>query len=537
MARIEIVNDGTVRECAEGANLLAELLRASAFVDNPCNGTGVCGKCKVRIVDGEVSKVSATEQKLLSREELAQGIRLACMTCVSGDIQVELLQKERKHKVLTEGYVPEFARDEHDEGYGVAIDIGTTTVVTSLVELASGREITSASMINVQKHFGLDVLTRITYEYEHAEEGIEQLRCAIVDSVNDMLVQVCRDEGISTEEILEIDIAANCTMMHMLLGTDARSIGRSPYQPAFLGAQKRSAGEIGLRAGMDNSALVYCLPQVSAFIGADIVAGAYVCELEKQNGNVLFIDIGTNGEIVLSQKGRLLCCSCAAGPALEGMNISCGMRAAEGAIEDVKITEHGVEFTCIDGKEPVGICGSGILAVLKELIRTGLVRKNGAFVKKENIPEEDYRYPMLELDGRKRKFKMTERLRITQGDVRQVQLAKGAILSGFYALLKKAGRTMEDLDQVMIAGQFGAHLPAESLIGTGILPKEVKDKLIYVGNSSKTGAYLALMSGKAKQEMEELAHHMEYMELGATEGYERLFADCLMFPDESEITE
>lgn len=131
MARIEIVNDGTVRECAEGANLLAELLRAGAFVDNPCNGTGVCGKCKVRIVDGEVSKVSATEQKLLSREELAQGIRLACMTCVSGDIQVELLQKERKHKVLTEGYVPEFARDEHDEGYGVAIDIGTTTVVTS----------------------------------------------------------------------------------------------------------------------------------------------------------------------------------------------------------------------------------------------------------------------------------------------------------------------------------------------------------------------------------------------------------------------
>ena len=533
MARIEIVNDGTVRECAEGANLLAELLRASAFVDNPCNGTGVCGKCKVRIVDGEVSKVSATEQKLLSREELAQGIRLACMTCVSGDIQVELLQKERKHKVLTEGYVPEFARDEHDEGYGVAIDIGTTTVVTSLVELASGREITSASMINAQKHFGLDVLTRITYEYEHAEEGIEQLRCAIVDSVNDMLAQVCRGEGISTEEILEIDIAANCTMMHMLLGTDARSIGRSPYQPAFLGAQKRSAGEIGLRAGMDNSALVYCLPQVSAFIGADIVAGAYVCELEKQNGNVLFIDIGTNGEIVLSQKGRLLCCSCAAGPALEGMNISCGMRAAEGAIEDVKITEHGVEFTCIDGKEPVGICGSGILAVLKELIRTGLVRKNGAFVKKENIPEEDYRYPMIRMNGKKREFLICEapELVVTQGDIRQVQLAKGAILSGFLALLNKAGISMEELDKVMIAGQFGAHLPAESLTGTGILPKEVEDKIIYVGNSSKTGAYMTLLSEQVKEEMEGLAERMEYIELAETENYRkdicREYAVCI----------
>lgn len=334
-----------------------------------------------------------------------------------------------------------------------------------------------------------------------------------------------------TEEILEIDIAANCTMMHMLLGTDARSIGRSPYQPAFLGAQKRSAGEIGLRAGMDNSALVYCLPQVSAFIGADIVAGAYVCELEKQNGNVLFIDIGTNGEIVLSQKGRLLCCSCAAGPALEGMNISCGMRAAEGAIEDVKITEHGVEFTCIDGKEPVGICGSGILAVLKELIRTGLVRKNGAFVKKENIPEEDYRYPMIRMNGKKREFLICEapELVVTQGDIRQVQLAKGAILSGFLALLNKAGIRMEELDKVMIAGQFGAHLPAESLTGTGILPKEVEDKIIYVGNSSKTGAYMTLLSEQVKEEMEGLAERMEYIELAETEDYEKLFAESMRF--------
>ena len=149
----------------------------------------------------------------------------------------------------------------------------------------------------------------------------------------------------------------------------------------------------------------------------------------------------------------------------------------------------------------------------------------------KNMEETDYRYPMIEMDGIKRQFKMTEDLKITQGDVRQVQLAKGAILSGFYALLKKAGKEMSELDKVMIAGQFGAHLPADSLIGTGILPAEVKDKLVYVGNSSKTGAYRALLSGQVKREMEELAHHMDYMELGATEGYERLFADCLMFPE------
>lgn len=531
MARIVIVNDGTVKNCEAGANLLTELLQAGAFVDNPCNGTGVCGKCKVRIVDGDVSEVSATEETMIHEEDLGQGIRLSCMTKVCGDVKVELLQKERKHKVLTEGYVPEFIRDKHDEGYGVAIDIGTTTVVTALIELKRGREIGSASMINAQKHFGLDVLTRITYEYEHPGEGIEQLRKAIVGSINDMLAQVCRDAGITTKEIQEIDVAANCTMMHMFLGMDARSIGRSPYKPMFLKAQKRTAREIGLHVGVDDSALVYCLPQVSAFIGADIVAGAYVCELEKQNRNVLFIDIGTNGEIVLSQKGRLLCCSCAAGPALEGMNISCGMRAAEGAVEDVQITEHGVKLTCIDGKEPVGICGSGILAVLKELIRTGLVRKNGAFVKKENIPKEDYRYSMIRVNGKKREFLLCEtpELAVTQGDIRQVQLAKGAILSGFLALLNKAGIGMEELDKVMIAGQFGAHLPAESLTGTGILPKEVEGKIVYVGNSSKTGAYMTLMSEEVKTEMEALAERMEYVELAETENYEKIFTESMLF--------
>ena len=261
------------------------------------------------------------------------------------------------------------------------------------------------------------------------------------------------------------------------------------------------------------------------------MAGAYVCELHKADENVLFIDIGTNGEIVFSDHGRLLSCSCAAGPALEGMNISSGMRAAEGAIEDVEIKEDGVKLKIIGNADPIGVCGSGILAVVKELVRTGLVRKDGAFIKLKNLEETDYRYPMIEMDGIKRQFKMTEDLKITQGDVRQVQLVKGAILSGFYALLKKAGKEMSELDKVMIAGQFGAHLPADSLIGTGILPAEVKDKLVYVGNSSKTGAYMALLSGQVKREMEELAHHMDYMELGATEGYERLFADCLMFPE------
>lgn len=596
MPKITVKPSGKVYEYEVGATLLEILLAQKIFVDNPCNGKGVCGKCRVRILSGDLPEPKETEIKLLKEEELASGVRLSCLVKPESDLEVELLQKERKHEVLTSGYVPEFdfdvdiekkvieirkptledqtpfedqvkeqigreldfttlkkatfipgvttvvlhgndviqieQGDTTDVLYGVAIDIGTTTVVCTLIDMLTGKELAHASMINAQKHFGLDVLTRITYELEHPEDGVEKLQKAIVDSINDMIADICKQAGIQKENIYEITVGANCTMMHMLLGVDATPIGKAPYAPMFVRAKDIEADKIGIKAA--EGSRLYCLPSVSSYIGADIVAGAYVCQLKEEQGNVLFIDIGTNGEIVLSNKGRLLCCSCAAGPALEGMNISSGMRAAEGAIEDVEITEEGIKLKVIGNEEPIGICGSGILAVVKELLRVGLVRKEGAFIKLKQLDENDYRYNMMQANGIKREFIMTEKpekLLITQGDVRQVQLAKGAILSGFIALLNKAGIKMEDLDKVMIAGQFGAHLPAESLVGTGILPEEVKDKLVYVGNSSKTGAYMALMSAKAKEEMENLASYMDYMELGATEGYERLFSDCLIFPD------
>lgn len=419
--------------------------------------------------------------------------------------------------------------------YGAAIDIGTTTVVVSLVQIQEGKEIASASRINAQKHFGLDVLTRITYEMEHPQDGKGALQKVIVDSINEMLEELCVRSGIHRQDIYEIAVSANCTMMHMLLGVDARSIGKSPYTPVFIQAKNIPAESVGIQAA--KGARLYCLPAVSSYIGADIVAGAYVCQLHRTKDKILFIDIGTNGEIILSIRGRMLCCSCAAGPALEGMNISCGMRAAEGAIEDVEITEKGARLKVIGGEKehPVGICGSGILAAVKELVRTGLVKKDGAFIRKEKLSQEDYRYSLIQLNGKKREFVLTEKsekmeaLRITQGDVRQVQLAKGAILSGFYALLEKAGVSMEELDQVMIAGQFGAHLPADSLTGTGILPKKVENKLVYVGNSSKTGALMSLLSCQVRKEMEELAERMDYMELGNVKDYERLFTNCMLF--------
>ncbi len=597
MPKIFIKQLGKDFEYVPKKNLLQLLLENDIFVDNPCNGNGSCGKCKVRVLEGNLPPLSPTERKLLKEDEINAEIRLSCLVVPKEDITIEILQKERKHKILTTGYVPEFefnptiskkifeikmpnletqspfedslcealgskkvnwkllrdyessygtvtgvfndselialeAGDTTEFLYGVAIDIGTTTVVAALIDMNNGEELATASRINPQKKFGLDVLTRITYELEHPEGSKEELQKTIVEAINEMVEELCSEGKVKKENIYEISIAANCTMMHFLLGVDGTSIGKSPYAPVFTKAKNISASDLGIKAA--KCARVYCLPSVSSYIGADIVAGAYVCELHKAEENILFIDIGTNGEIVLSKGGRLLSCSCAAGPALEGMNISSGMRAAEGAVEDVEITEKGIDIKVIGEEDPIGICGSGILAAVKELLRTGIVKNNGAFIKKEQLEESDYRYEMIQLNGNKREFLLKstpEQLLITQGDVRQVQLAKGALLSGFYALLKQAKIDMSELDKVMIAGQFGAHLPADSLVGTGILPEEVKDKLVYVGNSSKTGAYMALMSVEVKIEIETLAGEMEYMELGASEGYEKLFSQCLIFGD------
>ena len=246
MAEIRIRQGNQKISCPDGSNLLDALLEGGAFVDNPCSGKGICGKCKVKLLSGKVSAMTETEAGLLKEEEIKAGIRLSCLTEIYGEAEIELLKKEGRHKVLTRGYMPEFQMDSYESGYGIVIDIGTTTVVTALVELATGKELANASMINAQKHYGLDVLTRITYEYEHPDRGVRELQDAIVHSINGMIGEVCEEADVPRGEIRKIHVAANCTMTHMLLGVDARSIGRSPYRPEFIKAQTCMAREIGI---------------------------------------------------------------------------------------------------------------------------------------------------------------------------------------------------------------------------------------------------------------------------------------------------
>ncbi|MEL7621974.1 MAG: ASKHA domain-containing protein [Clostridiales bacterium] len=591
--KITVFPEGAIHEYQPGMNL-SQLLHSLGFKQEyPCGGRGTCGKCRIKIKGDQLPAAEISEARMLTDEELKAGIRLACLVQPKGDVTVWLEKAEEKCRILAEGrkvnlelapavgrlrfslpslqpadkrsyeeillaaepeinsisplaiqaFNPEpnkaYVAHIYDgrvmdiEGgtagtgaFGLALDIGTTTVVAALVDLHTGEELALQSMMNGQKEYGLDVLTRITYTAEH-ENGLEILHKTIIRNINALIERLCYDSGIQPHEIYDIAVSANNVMLHLLLNISPASLGLAPFTPVFCKGKSLPARDIGLLASA--KAMVYCLPSIHSYVGADVVAGIYVCQLKKETGKALLMDIGTNGEMALFSHGRILTCSCAAGPALEGMNISCGMRGSEGALESLSITPEGVRLNVIGGGEPRGLCGSGVLSAVSELLRVKLILQDGRIAKPEEVECSQYRWMLEEVNGKKA-VKLATGIYITQSDIRQVQLAKGALLAGFSALLEQGKIAVEDLDKVFIAGQFGAHLPVESLVGCGILPAALADKIHYAGNSSKNGAYAALLSVKARQEMEDIAAEKGYFDLNMIPGFQTLFIKCLPFP-------
>jgi uncharacterized 2Fe-2S/4Fe-4S cluster protein (DUF4445 family) len=563
MPKILITESGQSVHCEPGQSLLDILVRAGFAPPSPCGGTGACGKCLVTVLSGAAGAPSLQERGFFTPEQLASGLRLACMVFPEQDLGLSVQSERKSAAILSRGHLPSFplqpayrkeiestpagdvtavyemgrltTREKGDSSkrlYGLAVDIGTTTVVVALADLLTGKELAAASIINPQKQFGFDVLSRLGFIMEEPKKRIPVVRKAIVDCLNALAGELISGAGVDAGDVWNITVAANTSMLHMFLGVDPSSLGLAPYTPVFTSAQRLLARQAMLHAAPEAS--LYCLPSVSAFIGADIVAGAIVAGLHEVADTVLFLDIGTNGEMILAHKGELIACSCAAGPALEGMNISCGMRAAAGAIEDVAATENGFSVQTIDDAAPVGICGSGILGAITALLKKGLVLPRGAIVKEETLADGDPRRKHLCRKEEKPAIRLTDGpeddIFITQKDIRQVQLAKGALLSGILSLLDECGLAPRDIDRVLIAGQFGAHLPAASLTGCGIIPASLEGKIAYLGNTSKSGALAALLSLPKREEMEGLAARIRYLELSRLQGYDRLFASCLDFP-------
>lgn len=539
-----------------GTTILEAARRAGVVIDSPCNGAVVCGKCAVRVPEYSLCNVVQKGGHRLGKEEEGSGLVLACATEVTGDIVVEVLddQAERELKITSHGHsvavelapyiVKEYdaerdvttvwaglvkiAREQGDtsaESYGVVVDIGTTTLVVSLVDLVQGAELATASALNPQSRHAQDVLSRIKLGSEDA--GLGELRDGVIREINALIDEVTRKQGVNRERIYEVIYSGNTCMLHLAAGENPASLGKYPYTPTLRCGSWLDAKMHGI--GMAPGGVIYLPPIISGYVGADITAGLQAVRLHEEKDTVLFVDIGTNGEMALCHGGKLWATSTAAGPAFEGMNIEFGMRAGEGAIERFSVLEDGsVSVKTIGGADAVGICGSGLMDVVAELVAHQVVNKSGKFTRDTASLPPALAQRLTQKDG-KTVFLLSERVWLTQKDVRHVQLAKGAIRAGVEFLLGQAGVTAALLDRVLIAGSFGFHLTARSLTTIGLLPPEITHGIEFVGNTAKSGGGIFLLNSKSRRQMSEVVKQIDVVELANCPDFDNVFVRCLSF--------
>ena len=481
----------------DGYDLLLSVLRNADYdIYAPCGGNGTCGKCKVWI-KGEGS-VSSCVFPVMEDMEIVLPDRL----------ESQILVDQHKYTVklpLLPGDAVRLSNNPH----GVAIDIGTTSVVFYLVDLITGVIVETRAAANPQASYGADVISRINYTAEN-KDGLRKLQSVIVQIINENLAHFIKLMGLNPKDIVKISISGNTTMLHLLLGVDPLPIALAPFRPTFTEAREINAEDLGLH--MHQNAKVHTLPCISAYVGADIVAGLASINPSEKFHKYLFMDIGTNGELALVSDGKILCCATAAGPAFEGANIQHGITAVEGAIS--KFANDG--YQVIGDVRPIGICGSGLIDVAAILLETDLIDMDGLLA-------TDFIVSPAEENG------INENIVITQKDIRELQLAKSAIASGVNILLNKAGINHEELDAVFLAGGFGNYINIDNAMKIGMLSPQFKGKVISLGNTSGTGALLSLRSMEMDKLIDQLLSKAEHLELADEPEFAMEFAMNMLF--------
>jgi uncharacterized 2Fe-2S/4Fe-4S cluster protein (DUF4445 family) len=575
MCLVNFKSAGISIKVEKGTTLAVCIRKAGLSIETPCNCIGVCGKCKVYAI-GELSEITAEEKAFLKEEK---NVRLACITKVMGEVEIELLKESYSLKTIDRDFAVEADLDSEiikvrledfdyksskpsldnlnyliespsiyeklvklegtkscdiygivygnklidlvDSGahtLGVAIDIGTTGISAYLVNLENGETLKRISCVNPQTEFGGDVISRISLCINDPC-GLEILKESILNKVNEIIVELTK--GVfEIDEVYRVTIAGNTTMLHLFLGISPITLAKAPYRPVFLNRLDLEATKVGLI--INKNGIVTLLPSASGYVGADILSGVIATSFHQRRDCAIFIDIGTNGEIVAISGGRMLATSTAAGPAFEGMNIDWGLRAEEGAIDKFIIDEnYEISYSTIGGAEPRGICGSGLMDVMASLVERGVVLSSGRFNDKINHK--------IKARLRDKKFFINDTIYISQKDIRQIQLAKGAIGAGIRMLLMEMDIPAEDLSEVVIAGAFGYHINPLSIKTIGIIPSGFRGKITFVGNSSMEGARLALMNKASLKSMEELKNKMEVLELSTQEKFQEYFVQELSF--------
>lgn len=484
-------------------------------IDAPCGGNGSCGKCKVRFKT-EAPVPTKREEELLTPKELENNIRLACICKISAEkmkiveplgafVEDEGLEDTVSSKEIIEE-VNEFINTCYGvEEYGIAIDIGTTTLVMSLVRFSDKQTLATITELNPQRMYGADVMTRIRAANEGSLKILQTIVKHTLEEMFEFLLQKCNAD---VKQVKKVVIVGNTTMLHLLCGYSCEGLGKAPFTPVSLVLQKWRAYECG--NNLLNEAEIYILPGISAFVGADIVAGIYACEMDLKEDVGMLVDIGTNGEMVIGNRQRYYVASTAAGPVFEGGTISCGMPAVQGAISHLNYEDNKWQYKCLGDKVPKGICGSGLIDLLAKLYENQIMDENGT------LSDAYFEYGC--------RIVSDPDIRILQSDIRELQMGKAAIRSGI-EILKKRIRP----EYIYLAGAFGKEINSNSAVTVGLFGIEDVKCLKIVGNTALEGAKKFLFDKDGEERLKKIVKVSEEIVLAKEKEFEGLYIENMQF--------
>ena len=475
---------------SDGTKTLLELMREEGFsIHADCGGRGTCGKCRVRFISCATDALN-TEKKLLSAESINAGFRLACQTRIRGDFIIETDNPEEDMDAASveESDTSEFPRDPM-----VAIDIGTTTLAVALLDPEKKKVVKAVTGVNHQRIFGADVISRI----QAANEGHkDELKRLIREDIQKMI------SALNVDQTAPAIISANTAMQHLWQGLSCETLGVSPYTPVDLSCRTIEGYTL--------------LPGISTFVGADVVSGIVSLNMDLSDKPCILIDLGTNGEMAIGNKDRIMAASTAAGPAFEGGNISCGTAGIPGAISSVRVEEGFIKYETIGNVPPVGICGSGVIGIIYEMLKKEIIDDTG----------------LLDEDMGEEGFRITDKVFFTQKDVREVQLAKAAVRAGLETLIKAYGIRYDEVDTLYLAGGFGQKIDIRKACGIGLLPGELHDRTEAVGNTSLKGAALFAFDEEVRSRFIKVASFSEEVSLANSREFQEEYIKRMNFEQE-----
>lgn len=490
-------------EAPEGQTLLQAIQSAGISTSFPCGGNGRCGKCKV-YAQGALSPVEEQERTRLSAEELESGVRLACYARVQGDCAVQLIERAADAVIENAYFGWEGALEPtYEEGYGAAVDIGTTTVAAQLFRSAEKRPVAVLGELNRQQTYGGDVISRIVY---CNEQTVRPLSGLIRTQLGDMLLDLCRQAAVAPRDVRRIVVTGNTTMLYILCGIEPAPLAVAPF------TMEHGFGGV-FDLGLPGFSGVPCyLPGcASAYIGADITCSVLASGMAGQSGNILLVDAGTNGEMVLSSGGVLRCCSTAAGPAFEGAGISCGGNASLGAVDSVRYRDGAFTYTTIGGAPANKLCGSGLIDAVAAMLEAGLINRKGKLKTAGDF------------------FLGESEVFVSQKDIRQLQLAKAAIRAGMDTLIHESSLGYDDMDQIILCGGFGSYLRPVSAERIGLIPPGFAGKASAIGNAAGNGAGQILQSEQKLASAAAIVQRMETIELATNPYFHDRYIEAMLF--------